>query len=184
MKKILMVIFTIGIAFSFFACSSDSKIDESITGVIANEVFDDANKIMEYYEMAKTNGFKYYSFVDLRKYSSMALYPDNYEPYNQKIDYSFKSGRINFFSNVPWGTSKSESELKSYVKSNKNFVIVLIDYDGAYIEEAMDYLEGLGYKNVKGFQYGYFDETNGFIAQVGSEFYSSIKEQGEIECDC
>lgn len=170
MKKLLVITILFIFLFSISGCTrfKDAK----------TESFSDANVIIEYLDKARIDGFKYYSFIDLR--ASIGAYGKYSE------DLSYRIVRIGLFDSVSWagGNDKGKESLNNYLKSNKrkkDYPIILIDYDGKWVKDVADYLNSLGYNNVKYFTEGYFGD-NGFIMQVGEN--SSLIDRSDPSCDC
>ena len=149
-----------------FACGEKKEIREFEQSI---EIFEDANVISNYLKAAREEGFQYYSFLDLRAYET------ELDGYPKTKSYGY--GYIDFFDCAPF-KDNFDKGLKKYANKPKSYPVIIIDYDGSYIEEAIEYLKGKGYTNIKAFKNGFFDTENNYIDQMGFENLKKIEDCG------
>ncbi len=154
--------------FCLFGCGESKEVREFDQ---KNEYFTDASIIANYGKLAREEGFEYYSFFDLRAKE------DEYDGYSKTKSYCY--GYIDVFDCLTWGKSGFDSRLKDLMRGkSKTYPIILIDYDGAYIEEAYNYFISKGYTNIKAFKHGFFDEEDGYIKQIGFDKLDKCEDCG------
>lgn len=166
MKKIVLVIMLI-LALGLSGCDKKEEVREFEQKI---EIFEDANIIHNYIKLAKSEGFKYYSFIDIRAYET------ELDGYPKTKSYCY--GYIDYFDNAAW-TDNFYKDFSKYVKKPKSYPIIIIDYDGSYIDECISLLESKGYTNIKAFKNGFYDTKNNYIDQKG--FESLVKCE---DCGC
>lgn len=163
MKKILIVLLLI---FPLFSCGPKEKVREFEEKI---EVFTDANVISNYIDLARKEGFQYYSFIDIRAEET------ELDGYPKTQSYCF--GYIDYFDNAPWKDS-FEKNFNKYVKKPKSYPIIIIDYDGTYINDCVEKLKSMGYTNIKAFKNGFFNTENNYIDQLGFDKLQTCEDCG------
>lgn len=163
MKKLLIIVL---LFIPLLACSK-AEVREFEQKI---EIFEEATIINDYLKLAKEEGFKYYSFIDIRAYEGES------NGYAKTKSYSY--GYIDFFDSVPWGDSFGSKLSKLMKDKPKSYPVIIIDYDGSYIEDCIKFLEKKGYTNIKAFKNGFFDTENNYIDQLGFAHLKKVENCG------